>query len=85
MNIEEFRKEIYHNAEEDYGLCPPPISAQKGLDILIEHFLGDDWYTPLSLPTEQCNTEAIGAILSMYPKKFNWFKRLISKLCKLVT
>ena len=69
MRSEEFIEEVYRKADKDYGLCPPPIKAQDGLNILRDHFLGEDWYCTLSMPTEQVNTEAIHDILRLYPKK----------------
>lgn len=43
MKPKEFARMVYGIADKDYGVCPPPIEAQTGLDILINHFLGDDW------------------------------------------
>jgi|TARA_R110002167_G_scaffold253709_1_gene460033 hypothetical protein len=63
----------------DYGLMPPPTDAQEGLQVLINHFLGEGWYTVNPVSTEQANTEAIYEILekNQKPKKllgrlFNW-------------
>lgn len=28
---------IYHESKQKYGLCQPPITAEKGLDLLIEN------------------------------------------------
>lgn len=67
MEIKEFEKII--STKGDYGLCPPPIEAQEGLNILIKHFLGKDWYVTLPISQEQLNTEAIYEILSKHPKK----------------
>jgi hypothetical protein len=53
-----------NNRKKDYGLCPPPIEAQKALDILTKHFLGEDWYVSLSMGREQVNAEAVYDILS---------------------
>ena len=69
MNTKEFSKHLLEESEEDYGICPPPLEAQKGLNILIEHFLGKDWYVALSVSTEQVNSEAVYSILLNYPKK----------------
>ena len=43
MNHNIFMDELLKNADEDSGLCSPPIDAQKGLNILIDHFLGEDF------------------------------------------
>ena len=73
MKAEEFKKSALEKSDEDYGLCPPPTNAQCGLHILIEHFLGKDWYVTMPISQEQVNTEAIYAILKKYPKR-KWFK-----------
>lgn len=70
MTHEEFTKQAYENDEHDadyYGIMPPPTNAQHGLNILITHFLGEGWYTTLSMHNEQVNTEAICEILRLYP------------------
>ena len=69
MNSEAFKKTILENNDKDYGLCPPPINAQDGLNILIDHFLGEDWHVTMSMCQQQVNTEAIYEILKKYPKK----------------
>lgn len=67
MSPEEFEKIIYDKAEKDYGIFPPPTDPQLGLDILIHHFLGDDWYSVNPIHCTQINTEAIYEILRKYP------------------
>jgi len=32
MQLNEYKKEILSN--QNYGICPPPTKAQKGLDVL---------------------------------------------------
>lgn len=71
MNCEQFKKELLNSAEKDYGICPPPLEAQKGLDILINHFLGEDWYVTLPLCQEQVNSEAVYEILKRTGKRKN--------------
>jgi hypothetical protein len=66
MKVKQYLKQVEGNT--DYGICPPPTDAQTGLNVLIEYFLGSDWYVPLPLSTEQVNTEAICLILSLYNK-----------------
>lgn len=68
MTSQEFEKQLYETADGDYGVFPPPTEAQHGLNILIEHFLGKDWY-PGSITNAQVNSEAIHEILKRYPKK----------------
>jgi hypothetical protein len=69
MKPEDFINNLRKENNFDYGLCPPPIKAEKGLDILIKHFLGDNWYTSMPLNTEQVYTEAIYTIIEKYQKK----------------
>lgn len=67
MKPKEFAKMVYDMADKDYGVCPPPTEAQTGLNVLISHFLGDNWYASLPLGVEQVNTEAVLAILERFP------------------
>lgn len=84
MLKEEFEKLVYENSGKHYWLCTPPTNAQVGLDILIKHFLGDDWYSVSNINNEQVNTEAIYEILSKYPRKHErikkWIKNSLIKL-----
>lgn len=80
MTPKEFSEFVYKDLDEDYGICPPPIDPQVGLDILIEHFLGDDWYSAMPLGATQINTEAIFEILHRYPRKVPLIKRIINKI-----
>ncbi len=77
MKTEGFLKMVdEHNEGKSYGLYPQPFPADKGLDVLIEHFLGKDWYVTLSMSPEQVYTEAICDILEKTQKR----KSLISQL-----
>ena len=70
MKTEDFLKIVdEHNNEKTYGLCPQPFPADKGLDVLIEHFLGKDWYVTLSMGSEQVYTKAICDILDKTQKR----------------
>ena len=53
-----------------YGFCPAPMEAQEALDILTSYLLGDDWYTAMSISTEQCNAIIVEQILDKYSKKW---------------
>lgn len=75
MKPEEFMSYLYSKTDEDYGIMIPPIEAQDGLNILIEHFLGEDW-TPSNTDNEQINSEAIYEILKRYSNVFS--KRSLS-------
>ncbi len=52
------------------SLCPAPMKAQEALDILTSYLLGDDWYTTISINTEQCNAVITEQILDKYSKKW---------------
>lgn len=52
------------------GLCPAPMKAQEALDILTSYLLGDDWYTAMSINTEQCNAIITEQILDKFSKKW---------------
>lgn len=75
MKPDEFMKLQQNKINEDIY---PPTDAQEGLDILIKHFLGDDWSTTITC-NAQANTEAIYQILSRYPKKESLLKRIFRR------
>lgn len=82
MKIEEFEEFMKQYDKKDYGICPPPISAEDSMKILIEHLLGKDWYVTLPLGREQVYTEAVCDIIRSYPEKISlkqWFKKLIGR------
>ena len=77
MKTDEFLKIVdEYNEGKSYGLCSQPFPADKGLDILIEHFLGKDWYVTLSMSSEQVYTEAICDILDKTQKRKSFISRL---------
>lgn len=75
MTVKEFLDKTYAVHGDKYGIIPPPTEAQDGLNVLIKHFLGDDWYTVNPVCTRQANTEAIAQIL-MNTQKLNFFQKL---------
>jgi hypothetical protein len=79
MTPQEFGEIVNKESDFDYGLCPPPITAERGLDILIDHFLGKDWYVIMSMSKEQVYTEAIYEILEKTQKRQSFFKRLFGR------
>ena len=83
MNAENFKQIMLNNADMNYGLCPPPIDAQYGLNILIEHFLGHNWYVTMPISQKQVNAEAIYEILRKYPEKKS-LKDIIKNLLKYI-
>ena len=77
MKTEEFLKIVdEHNKGKSYGLCPQPFPADKGLNILIDHFLGEDWYATMPMSSEQVYTEAICDILDKTQKRKSFICRL---------
>ncbi len=72
MSPETFYKMMLDKAKKEgknYGIFSPPTEAHDGLSILIDHFLGSDWYSMNPIHREQINTEAINEILEKYPGK----------------
>lgn len=63
--------------EDKENIFAPPLEPQIALNILIEHFLGKEWYTPNPIGVKKVNTEAVYEILSRYPKKRGLFERLV--------
>lgn len=63
--------------EDKKSIFSPPLEPQIALNILIEHFLGKDWYTPNPIGVKQVNTEAVYEILSRYPRKRGLIERLV--------
>lgn len=77
MKTEEFLKIVdEHNEGKSYGICTQPYPADKCINILIEHFLGKDWYTTLPMSSEQVYTEAICDILDKTQKRKSFLIRL---------
>lgn len=65
MNLLEFQNFIKNEVNwREYGICPPPITAEDAMNILIEYFLGKDWYVTLSLTNEQVYTVAVCKIIN---------------------
>jgi hypothetical protein len=67
MTSKEFQDQLYENSDKDYGIFPPPTSNAKALEILIHHFLGDNWYSTGVIHNDQVNSEAVYEILRKYP------------------
>ena len=53
------------------------IKAQNAIRILIDHFLGKDWYVVDPLTSEQVNAIAVDEIIKKYPK--GKFRRIKNK------
>lgn len=51
---------------ENFGICSPPMNAQVALDELARYFLGDDWYSLISMSKEQINTQIVYEIETRY-------------------
>lgn len=75
--FEDFLEKEIMTEEDKKNIFAPPLEPQIALNILIEHFLGKDWYTPNPVGVKQVNTEAVYEIISRYPKKRNPFERLV--------
>ena len=73
--VKEYIKKVVE--DDSCGIFYPPTDAQTGLNVLINHFLGEDWYVVNPVSPRQVNTEAILEILYRYPKPRirKWFKK----------
>lgn len=71
MTTEEFldflEKEIM-TEEDKENIFMPPLEPQIALNILKDHFLGEDWYTVNPVGVKQVNTEVVYNILEKYPR-----------------
>lgn len=71
MTTEEFTdfldKEIM-TEQDRKNIFPPPLEPQIALNILKDHFLGEDWYTVNPIGVKQVNTEIVYSILEKYPR-----------------
>lgn len=62
--------EWLENDAEDYGMCDPPLEAQKAINFLRDYLLGEDWYIAMPENTKQINTAIVYDILSEYSSEF---------------
>lgn len=76
--FEDFLGKEIMTEEDKKNIFVPPLEPQIALNILIEHFLGKDWYTPNPIGVKQVNAEAVYEILGRYPKKRNLIERLVA-------
>lgn len=76
--FEDFLEKEIMTEEDKKNIFAPPLEPQIALNILIEHFLGKDWYTPNPIVVKQLNTEAVHEILGRYPKKRGFIERLVT-------
>ena len=49
-----------------------PLSYEEAFIVLMNHFLGEDWYVVDPLSQKQVNAIVVDAIISRYPKKKKW-------------
>ncbi len=75
MKVKEYIKKV--EEDDSCGILCPPTDAQTGLNVLINHFLGEDWCVVDPVSPRQVNTKAILEILYRYPKPSirKWFKK----------
>ena len=60
---------LKHDAE-DCGIMPPPLEAQKAVNILKDYLLGENWYIADPVSTEQCNAQIVHEILMKYSREY---------------
>lgn len=83
MTGEEFyRKRMEETNWPMDDLCDPPTDQRMAIHILIDHFLGEDWYVVMPEHDDQVITVAVAEILNKYPK--NRFSSFVKKIWKLL-
>lgn len=83
MTGEEFyRKRMDETNWPRNDLCDPPTDPRIAIHILIDHFLGEDWYVVMPEHDDQVITVAVAEILNKYPK--NRFSSFVKKIWKLL-
>lgn len=81
MTGEEFyRKRMKETNWSKDDLCDPPTDPRMAIHILIDHFLGEDWYVAMPEGDDQIITVAVAEILNKYPK--NRFSTFVKKIWK---
>ena len=73
MTGDEFYKEALEREgwpEDD--LCDPPTDPRLAVHVLIDHFLGKDWYVVMPENDDQVITAAVADILDKHQKKIPW-------------
>lgn len=83
MSTEEFldflEKKIM-TEEDKENIFMPPLEPQVALNILRDHFLGQDWYTVNPVGVKQVNTEIVYDILKKYPANRSNKKGIFGKI-----
>ena len=77
MTPQKFLDEVYAKSEIDYGLALPPTTSRDALEVLTNHFLGEDWYTTMPMCDEQVITEIVVSILEKTQPN-NFLQRLFN-------
>lgn len=66
------------------NIFPKPTDYSEAVDILVEHFLGKDWYCTGSIHAGQVTTEEVGEIITRYEsykfRHYPWWKRIYLKI-----
>ena len=83
MTNKEF-EEILNKKRIEMGwednIFPPPTTDREFVEIIRNHFLGENWYVVNPISHEQINTEAIWDILSKYPHAEQEKEKCIKKI-----
>ena len=78
---ENFLNKIKECSKQNYIINPNIfLSDYDFVNIIIEHFLGKNWYVCSPISNVQVNAEAMLEILDKYPKKTFFLKRYFRKL-----
>ena len=71
MDKNEFKKTMSNKG------AYPSLNAQEGLNILMKHFLGENWYVVDPIHNDQVNAVLVYEILEKYPS--GKFRRIRKK------
>ena len=70
MSKEEYKRLMSLTDLGNHGILSPGMDAQVALNELASFFLGDNYYFGTSMSNEQCNTELVYVIETMYKNSF---------------
>lgn len=60
------KRELEDELRQDENFYPRPTSDKHFRRLIIDHFLGEDWYVIDPLSSEQINTVALAEIMGKY-------------------
>ena len=70
MTLQEFMDERYKNREDKDNMFGVGVSDEEFREIIIDYFLGEDWYVVDPIGQTQVNEIALYKILEKYSKRY---------------